>query len=118
MLRLIVLVVFVGFYGAKLKSNYDVIVVRVNQKGELCSSNPCIMCMDYMYHAGVRRVHFSDSSGEIKTIVVKNYIMESPDVQISHGVRYFVENYGHMSIRKLPVSIKTYKFIIRKCRRK
>lgn len=93
-------------------------VIRVNQDGNLCNSRPCMMCFDYIVRAGIRKVYYSNELGEIDVINVKQQDVFADDqttLQISHGVRCFVKIHGHMCLKRLPVSLKTYRIIVRTC---
>jgi deoxycytidylate deaminase len=43
----------------------DIIVIRVNKNGRLRNSRPCNDCIDILKKLGIRRVHYSDSDGNI-----------------------------------------------------
>jgi len=50
----------------------NIIVIRVNNSGDLCSSKPCDKCMNYMKTIGVdkgykiNKIYYSTSSGVIE----------------------------------------------------
>lgn len=48
----------------KVTSGADIYVVRLNKKGELKNSRPCLMCQDILKFVGVRRAFYSISDTE------------------------------------------------------
>jgi len=44
------------------------VVVRVRKNGDLANSKPCKMCQSLLLVAGVKKVIYSDNSGQIQTI--------------------------------------------------
>jgi len=59
----------------KNKKLYEVnmMVIRVNNSGKLCSSQPCHKCVDYMKVNAVKKgyrikkIYYSNSNGEIES---------------------------------------------------
>ena len=49
-------------------------MIRVNNSGNLCNSRPCYNCLNMMKAVGIKRVHYSDDSGDIITETVKDMI--------------------------------------------
>ena len=51
----------------------NILVIRVNNSGNLCSSQPCHKCVDYMKTRAVKKgykikkIYYSNSNGEIKS---------------------------------------------------
>ena len=60
------------------------IVIRVNSKGELCSSRPCYNCLDMMKAVGIKRVYYSDDKGNIVVETVKDMISIQASVVTKH----------------------------------
>lgn len=60
------------------------IVIRVNNKGELCSSRPCYNCLDMMKTVGIKRVYYSDDKGNIVVETVKDMISIQASVVTKH----------------------------------
>lgn len=60
------------------------IVIRVNSKGELCSSRPCYNCLDMMKAVGIKRVYYSDDNGNIVVETVKDMISIQASVVTKH----------------------------------
>lgn len=48
----------------------DLFVVRFTKRGERAVSKPCKYCMKHIREAGIRKVHYIDWDGELKTIKV------------------------------------------------
>lgn len=46
-------------------SGCNLLVVRLNKKGELRSAKPCLACAKALYDAGLKRVFYSSYSGDI-----------------------------------------------------
>ena len=63
-------------------------VVRVNKKGELCSSAPCINCYNIISKVGIKKIVYSNSNGEIVSCYTKNYKIK----HISYGQRYMIKS--------------------------
>jgi hypothetical protein len=56
---------------------YDIFVVRINKCSDevkLVNSRPCSHCLDMMKAVGIRRVYYTDDSGEIINENVKDMI--------------------------------------------
>ena len=45
---------------------YSIIVVRVNNKGELLLAKPCSFCEDFINYVGIKEVFYSTNEGEIE----------------------------------------------------
>lgn len=65
------------------RKNYQITVVRVNKSGEMVDSTPCLMCQNVMRVVGIRKVHYSTESGEIKT----SNILKVEGSLVSSGLR-------------------------------
>lgn len=52
----------------------DLVVVRINGRGEMCNARPCYDCLCMMKQVGIRRVRYSVSEDKILTEVVDNMI--------------------------------------------
>ena len=46
----------------------NILVVRVNRKDQLCSAKPCKACISALQKAGINKVEFSNSNGEIEKL--------------------------------------------------
>ncbi len=56
---------------------YDIFVVRINKCSDtvkLVNSRPCSHCLDMMKSVGIRRVYYTDDSGEIINENVKDMV--------------------------------------------
>jgi deoxycytidylate deaminase len=47
------------------KPGDDIIVLRFRANGSLAMSKPCECCQRHISKSGIRRVHYSDTSGDI-----------------------------------------------------
>lgn len=54
------------------------LVVRMGKTGELRDSTPCTRCMEAMKKIGIRKVAYSDNTGQIVECRVKNLITRGP----------------------------------------
>ena len=45
----------------------DIMVVRVNSRGDIVNSKPCHICMSMIKNAGCRKVFYSNDMGEISS---------------------------------------------------
>ena len=59
--------------GGKAKKN-DLIVVRVNGEGKFCNSRPCYNCLAMMKAVNIRKVFYTDDSGEVIGENVKDMV--------------------------------------------
>ena len=61
------------------------VVIRVNNNGDLTYSKPCCNCIYYLKLYGIKNVYYSDKNGEI--VKEKMNDIESQHSSISH-IRY------------------------------
>ena len=60
--------------GSRDPKKFTIIVVRISRTpGELVNSAPCVNCREQMIAAGFKKISYSDASGEIVTLKLKNY---------------------------------------------
>ena len=71
----------------KIIKNGTLYVVRINNKGELRSSAPCINCYDIISKVGIKKIVYSDIDGNITSCYTKNYNIK----HISYGHRYMLK---------------------------
>lgn len=48
-----------------LRKKLEIVVIRVNNNGQLLNSKPCNTCLYYMKLFGVKTVYYSDENGDI-----------------------------------------------------
>jgi tRNA(Arg) A34 adenosine deaminase TadA len=48
--------------------NCNILVVRVNKKGELTCAKPCPACYKVLVESGIKNIYYSDYNGEIKKL--------------------------------------------------
>jgi len=46
----------------------SLLVIRINNKGKLCNSKPCRLCMGLINDVGISKVYYSDSDGVVQEI--------------------------------------------------
>ena len=49
-------------------SGMNILIVRINKKGELRYAKPCRQCLAYLFHVSIRNVYYSTSYGTIEKI--------------------------------------------------
>jgi hypothetical protein len=56
-----------GFYKEKRKyrNKYNLIVIRVNHKGNLVNARPCHNCVDMLKACGIKNIFYSTQNGDI-----------------------------------------------------
>ena len=87
-------------YGKR--SKLKIIVVRKNKSGDLANSKPCKMCLEFIRHAGIKTVYYSDSNGNIVKNKSNNISMD--DSCISSGTKLIEridKHYLRTKIRKI-----------------
>ena len=62
----------------------SLLVVRLNEKGDMKSAKPCSACALALYHSGIKHVYYSSYSGEIlklnfNELIYGNYTKEHYD---------------------------------------
>ncbi len=65
---------------------YDILVTRLTANGKLTYSRPCQHCFDVLRKMGVRRIYYSDFTGDI--ICEKIAQMNSQKLCVSSGTRF------------------------------
>lgn len=45
--------------------DYDILVVRLNNKGEMLLAKPCEFCQDFIDFVGIRNVYYTTNDGKI-----------------------------------------------------
>lgn len=61
-----------------LRKKLEMVVIRVNNSGNLMNSKPCNSCLYYLKLFGIKSIYYSDEHGEI----VKEKIN---DIEVSHN---------------------------------
>ena len=64
-------------------SGYSLLVVRVNNRGELLNSKPCMLCTQYLKNTQLKKIYYSTDEGSIEC--VKKNQLESE--HLSFGCR-------------------------------
>jgi hypothetical protein len=72
----------------KIMSKICIIVIRINNKGELCNSRPCIECLDILKMIGIKSIYYSNDNGNIIEEKVK--FMKS--IHLSTMARQYLKN--------------------------
>lgn len=109
------------------KPKYDIFVVRINKPStnqtsdtKLVNARPCAHCLDMMKSVGIRRVYYSDDSGDIICENVKDMISihtskvaQRFEASKNNGERLIdqklinqTEYYNKLIIQKIPNVIK------------
>lgn len=66
------------------KCKKDVIVIRVNEEGNMCVSRPCCYCLDMMKAVDIRRVYYVDHNKKI----VFEYVRDMISIHMSSVSRH------------------------------
>lgn len=77
-----------------LRKKLEIVVIRVNNQGDLMNSKPCNSCLYYMRLYGIKNVYYSDENGEI----VKEKIT---DIEVEH------DSIAHRNYKKYLETHKT-----------
>ncbi len=61
-------------FNVKNQKKCDLLVIRVNNNGELCNSRPCINCLKMMKDVKIKRVYYINNNKELVSEQVKDMI--------------------------------------------
>ena len=73
------------------KKKYQIMILRVTDKGNLCDSRPCIHCLRLIKESGIRVVHYSTRNRDINREKITN-MYDSIENKYSSGVRHLMKN--------------------------
>ena len=96
------------FYEPGRKHN--ILVIRVDNDGNLRHSKPCCMCVYFMKMFGVYRVYYSNEDGDI----CYQKVSEMEPEHYSKGLTDMIDRIyfeGNGAYPKLPVSVKTKRLL-------
>lgn len=91
-------------------TNLVMTVVRTTASGNLADAKPCVLCLYAMYVAGIKKVRYSDDTGEIVDSTVKK-LLDGP-VLVSGGVRAIFRNAKKTGDRSVVVRLPLPKNVI------
>jgi len=102
-------------FDNRIKSNLNLIVVRIDKHGNICNARPCYNCLNMMKAVGIRRVYYSINADNIICENVKDMIsiqLSSVDKyinQLSNSI-YIDHNtyYENLLIKYFPKIIKKF----------
>lgn len=93
-------------------SKYNLLVIRLTASGTLCDSKPCCMCANMMKIYGVKRVYYSNSSGEICYQKV-DQLIDDPVIYSSHGLQLMIQQHTQfVKSYKLPLTKQQKTYLI------
>jgi hypothetical protein len=82
-----------NYMDQKIKNeNIDICVFRVNNKGELRSSKPCMHCIIYMLKntdLKIKKIYYSDENGNICCEKLKNININECIITLAHRENYY-----------------------------
>ena len=81
-----------------LRKKLEIVVIRVNNKGQLLNSKPCNSCLYYMKLFGVKSVYYSNENGDIIKEKVNNIEVEHQSVGHRRYLNY-LENKSSGTVR-------------------
>jgi len=58
----------------KKKRWCNVLIIRVNNKGDLLGSKPCVNCTKILNKLPIKRIYFSNNDGEIECVSKAQFI--------------------------------------------
>jgi len=104
-----------GFYEEKRKyrNKYNLIVIRVNHKGNLVNARPCHNCVDMLRACGIKNIFYSTHNGDIICEKV-NHIVSINSSSVSRLIERTVYNapqddieyYTFLLLKNFPRQIK------------
>jgi hypothetical protein len=68
----------------RIVKGMDLIVIRVNKGSQLRNSRPCKDCIDELKRIGIRKVYYSDDTGNI----VYEFVEDMINMHTSAGMKY------------------------------
>jgi tRNA(Arg) A34 adenosine deaminase TadA len=69
----------------KMQGSVDIIVIRINNRMELKNSRPCNNCIEKLRSIGIRRVYYSNETGNI----VREDIDTMEKIHVSYGNKFW-----------------------------
>lgn len=91
-------------------TNLVMTVVRTTASGNLADAKPCVMCLYAMYVAGIKKVRYTDDSGEFVSSTVAK-LLDGP-VLVSGGVRAIFRDAKTTGDRSVVVRLPLPKHVI------
>lgn len=70
----------------------DIIVIRINKSSSLRNSRPCSDCINKLDKVGIRKVIYSNETGEL----VSEFVKDMPKIHTSSGTRFFNSCVGNL----------------------
>ncbi len=61
-------------FNVKNQKKGDLLVIRINNNGNLCNSRPCINCLKMMKDVKIKKVYYTNNDGELVVEQVKDMI--------------------------------------------
>ncbi len=55
-------------------SGYSIIVLRIAGSGQLVNSRPCYDCLKILQRLGLKKVHYSDQTGQLITEKIRDMV--------------------------------------------
>jgi hypothetical protein len=101
------------FYGKDRKNvKYNLLVIRIKEKGKLANARPCHNCVDMMKCCGIKNIFYSTEDGiiceKVNTIVSINSSSVSRLIERTHykAPKDDTEYYTKLLLSKFPKNIK------------
>lgn len=89
----------------------DIMVVKINAKGNLDNSLPCAMCTHMLKEFGIKYVYYSDNNGDI----IRQKVRDLKGSHISHGLCNAIHTWWEQfKIARLPLSTAQKTFLLNK----